>query len=167
MVTVIHHYQRTGWCPVKLDGYFKYRQQAYHCKNRFDKQGQPITMEMTFDEWWTFWQTSGKWPERGVHRGQFIMARIGGLGPYRLDNVFVDLAVKNADVGKTSRGKTVCDRCGLCGDAGALRRWHFDNCQVRGRKTRPHAHTPLLTCHCGKTGRAGPMVRWHFDNCAL
>lgn len=45
-----------------------------------------IEWRMTFKEWWTIWQESGHWHERGRGKG-YCMARYGDTGPYSADNV--------------------------------------------------------------------------------
>lgn len=42
---------------------------------------------LTFEEWWKIWSDSGHYHERGQHRGQYVMARIGDKGPYAVGNV--------------------------------------------------------------------------------
>jgi hypothetical protein len=61
--------------------YAKYR---WH-KNRSRRRDIPFLL--TFDEWWTIWQESGHWHERGAYRGQYQMARFGDKGPYAVGNV--------------------------------------------------------------------------------
>lgn len=65
--------------------------------------------------------------------------------------------------------RITCDRCGETGGAYGMKRWHFDNCQPRGRNSftaRGNAKLRLLSCpHCPKTGGANGMNRYHFDAC--
>lgn len=42
---------------------------------------------LTYNEWCDIWEASGKWNLRGKHRGQYVMARIGDVGPYAVGNV--------------------------------------------------------------------------------
>jgi hypothetical protein len=94
------------------------------------------------------------------------MARNNDLGDYVVRNVSIELAVKSVYAGKPRRIKVSCPKCEKIGDAGAMKRWHFDNCKDRSRQHTPHAETPFLTCdRCGMSGRAGAMRRWHFENC--
>ena len=53
-----------------------------------------IAWELGLWEWWTFWQESGRWNERGRGQG-YVMCRKNDQGPYALDNVFIALAVEN------------------------------------------------------------------------
>ena len=55
-----------------------------------------IPFELTFEQWWDIWQQSGKWEERGCRKGQYCMSRKGDVGPYSVDNVFIQLSSQNA-----------------------------------------------------------------------
>src|ERR1700691_4303747 len=46
-----------------------------------------IPFELTFNEWWDIWTSSGHWNERGRYRHQYVMARHGDVGPYAVGNV--------------------------------------------------------------------------------
>lgn len=54
-----------------------------------------ISFQMTFEEWWNWWQVDGRWENRGNKKGQFVMARRGDQGPYRLDNVYCATTSQN------------------------------------------------------------------------
>jgi hypothetical protein len=42
-------------------------------------KGRRIPFLLTFHEWWTIWQESGHWGERGLNRHRYQMARFGTL----------------------------------------------------------------------------------------
>jgi hypothetical protein len=65
----------------------RYDQHRVHAKRR------GITFDLTFDEWWSIWQESGKWEERG--RGGYQMCRLGDQGPYAIGNVRIDTQRNN------------------------------------------------------------------------
>lgn len=48
-----------------------------------------IAWELTFEEWLSIWERSGRLSQRGKHRGQYVMARNGDVGPYSVGNVFI------------------------------------------------------------------------------
>lgn len=50
---------------------------------------------MTFEEWWSIWEQSGHWSERGRRSGQYVMARFGDRGPYAAGNVKIILSEEN------------------------------------------------------------------------
>jgi hypothetical protein len=56
-------------------------------KRRQDAKTRGIPFLLTFEEWWSVWDESGKFAERGQHTGQYVMARHGDLGPYAVGNV--------------------------------------------------------------------------------
>lgn len=54
-----------------------------------------IPWELTFWQWWSIWQASGKWDKRGRGQG-YVMCRSGDEGPYSASNVFIALAAENS-----------------------------------------------------------------------
>jgi hypothetical protein len=46
-----------------------------------------IGWELTLWQWWSIWQASGKWPERG--RVGYWMCRHDKARPFTVDNVFI------------------------------------------------------------------------------
>jgi len=53
-----------------------------------------IEWDMTFPEWWSLWENSGKYVERG--RGKkYAMARYGDSGAYEIGNVYICTGVQN------------------------------------------------------------------------
>jgi transcriptional regulator with XRE-family HTH domain len=53
-----------------------------------------IPWELNLWQWWTIWQKSGHWPERGRGRA-YQMCRLNDLGPYSVDNVYIATGVEN------------------------------------------------------------------------
>lgn len=58
-----------------------------------------IGWELTFWQWWTIWQESGHWHERGRGQG-YVMCRVGDEGPYAVGNVFIATSAENVSSGK-------------------------------------------------------------------
>ena len=54
-----------------------------------------IPFRLTFEEWCSIWRDSGKWDQRGVCKGQYVMARPGDHGAYEVGNVIICLAEDN------------------------------------------------------------------------
>lgn len=54
-----------------------------------------IDFNLTFEEWWSIWEQSGKWNERGIRKGQYVMSRIADQGGYTLDNVMIQTVGDN------------------------------------------------------------------------
>jgi hypothetical protein len=70
---------------------------------------------LTLWQWWTIWQDSGKWDERGRGSG-YVMCRHGDTGPYALGNVFIATARQNSSQGPHKKtdlpmGVRKDDRC--------------------------------------------------------
>lgn len=73
-----------------------------------------IGWELTLGEWWSIWQQSNRWNDRGRGRG-FQMCRIGDQGPYSIDNVYIASGAVNiqdywADVKSGFRTRTISPR---------------------------------------------------------
>ncbi len=62
-----------------------------------------IEWRLTFKEWWTLWQESGKWYKRGRMLGEYVLSRFGDHGPYSVDNVFITTASQNIRSYRTQR----------------------------------------------------------------
>lgn len=54
-----------------------------------------VKWKLNLWEWWSIWQSSGKWKFRGRRVGQYVMCRIGDNGSYQIGNVFIDTASNN------------------------------------------------------------------------
>jgi hypothetical protein len=54
-----------------------------------------IQFLLTFEEWWSIWQASGCWHERGRGKGKYCMARYRDRGSYEIGNVRVCLNEEN------------------------------------------------------------------------
>ncbi len=54
-------------------------------RNRAKSRG--VAWELPYWEWLQIWRDSGHLNDRGVHKGQWVMARHGDAGPYAADNV--------------------------------------------------------------------------------
>jgi hypothetical protein len=61
---------------------------AAYTMQRKNAQQRGIGWEMNFWQWWTIWQDSGHWAERGRGQG-YGMCRRGDTGPYAAWNVYI------------------------------------------------------------------------------
>ena len=84
--------------PIMYDAYQKYIAHVGRCIGRKDRQGIPIEMKLTFDEWWKLWTDSGKWDQRGRKGIAFCMARKDDLGHYEMGNV--EIITKSENTGR-------------------------------------------------------------------
>lgn len=55
-----------------------------------------IPWEISFPEWVSVWVESGRWNERGPRKHEYVMARRGDEGPYKVGNVFIQTARQNS-----------------------------------------------------------------------
>ena len=62
-----------------------------------------IDFLLTFDEWWDWWQSTGKWTKRGNRKGQYCMARYGDTGPYAIGNIKCILTADNSREAKCGK----------------------------------------------------------------
>ena len=86
--------------PTKKTDYKERHKYACH-KSKAKARG--IEFNLTYEEWWSIWQKSGQWENRGCKRGQYVMSRYNDVGPYAVGNVFIQLQEENrreAMVGK-------------------------------------------------------------------
>lgn len=68
----------------------------YDQKKAADKRG--IEWELTFPQWLSIWQGSGKFEQRGRGNG-YVMGRNGDVGPYAAGNVYICTAGQNSKDG--------------------------------------------------------------------
>src|SRR6266436_2773794 len=98
------------------------------CRNKFSKHrtqaGQRgVPFLMTFDEWMEIWMDSGHWHERGLKRGQYVMARFGDKGPYSIDNVRIILGIENTKEGHCGKIRPESTRQKISDKAKGNKRW--------------------------------------------
>lgn len=86
------HVAQHGSSCVPNSPLSKYRQQRTNARVR------GIAWNFTFPEWWSVWQESGKWDQRG--KGGYVMARYGdGDTPYSKDTVYICTQSENSKDG--------------------------------------------------------------------
>ena len=62
----------------------KYKNKISSTVGRVDKNGDPIEMRLTFEEWKDIWLASGKIPSI-----EYVLSRYNDIGHYEVGNVFV------------------------------------------------------------------------------
>lgn len=68
---------------------FSYRVQRQNAGQR------GIEWNLTFPQWWSVWVRSGKWEQRGCHKGEFVMSRLHDAGAYEVGNVRIATCTEN------------------------------------------------------------------------
>jgi hypothetical protein len=77
------------------EGVTRYRQPiGAFVQQRNNAKRRGIQWEINLWDWWTIWDASGKWDQRGRGDG-YVMSRYGDEGPYHKDNVYICLAREN------------------------------------------------------------------------
>jgi predicted DNA-binding protein YlxM (UPF0122 family) len=93
-----------GNTSFKNSAICKFKQQ------RASAQMRRIGWELSLWDWWTIWQESGKYEQRGRGNG-YCMARFGDTGPYSKSNVYITTSKQNSSdqyiSGKDRAGKKV------------------------------------------------------------
>lgn len=56
-------------------------------RHRLSAKNRGIEWGFDFDGWFAVWDASGQLDNRGKRRGQYVMSRIGDVGPYAPGNV--------------------------------------------------------------------------------
>jgi uncharacterized protein (DUF433 family) len=57
-----------------------------------------IPWELTFWQWWTIWQESGKWAERGRAKDAYVMSRFRDAGNYAVGNIYIGTLAENSSI---------------------------------------------------------------------
>lgn len=80
----------------------KLAKRRYHAHKGVAKQ-RNVPFELSYDEWINIWLASDKYDLRGTGKGKYCMSRKGDIGPYAVNNVFIQLHTNNiidAQLGK-------------------------------------------------------------------
>lgn len=83
--------------PNKSAGYRDFYKQYTNHKASSKQRG--IDFHLTYDQWLNIWLLSGKLNQRG----KYVMCRFNDVGPYSVNNVYIDLRTTNSR--DTSMGK--------------------------------------------------------------
>jgi hypothetical protein len=67
-----------------------------HQRYRAAKRG--IAWNLTLADWWSIWDQSGHWHERGLGRS-YMMCRVGDNGAYEVGNVYIGPGAENLSAG--------------------------------------------------------------------
>lgn len=78
------------------ESYFRTPIGAFNCQ-RNSAANRGIDWKLTLWEWWTIWQESKRWEDRGRGHG-YMMCRFGDAGAYEVGNVYISTGVHNGAV---------------------------------------------------------------------
>lgn len=93
------------------------------------------------------------------------LLRIANIGRVHDQSTIDKISENRKGKGTGVRGTAECPHCGLNGGAGALKRYHFDNCKENPNRIDTVDNVIVKCPHCDKIGNGVAMKRWHFDNC--
>lgn len=120
-----------------------------------------ISFELTFEEWYSVWINSGKWEERGRGKGKYVMCRKNDIGPYAINNVYIDLGEINSSLARK-------------GDTSSLNhREKIRDALVGKPKSQEHilknklgqlSRTKLTCIHCSKQISGSGNLKQHIAN---
>lgn len=65
---------------------------------RNNAKSRGISFVLSFWQWWTVWQESGKWGRRGRGKNSYVMSRFGDQGSYEVGNIYIGTASENCSV---------------------------------------------------------------------
>lgn len=63
---------------------------------RKNARARKIPFLLTYEEWLQVWTESGHLEERGRLAHQYVMSRVGDVGPYAVGNVFIQTSSQNS-----------------------------------------------------------------------
>ena len=67
-----------------------------YIRQRANAQQRGIEWKLSFEEWWSIWEKSGKWAQRGRKHHEYVMGRIHDEGPYEVGNVKIITQKENS-----------------------------------------------------------------------
>lgn len=82
----------------------KYRAHKDNAKKR------NVPFLLSFEQWMDIWQKSGHYNERGNRKGQYCMSRYNDVGPYEINNVFIQLHSDNINQAWTGKKHSIVTR---------------------------------------------------------
>ena len=134
-------------------------------KQRYSEQKQAakqrgIPFELTFDDWFTIWNRSGKWEQRGRGKGTYVMSRIGDVGPYAIGNVYINSQEQNASEG-SSKVRTKDHRTAI---SKALFGKKKSESAVAKNAISQLSRPKYMCSHCDKTISGAGNLKQHIAN---
>jgi hypothetical protein len=79
------------------DRAYKSSPRALFLDQKRNAKGRGIPFFLTFAEWWSVWEQSGHWEQRGCHQGEYVMSRPGddAVGNVRIVQVEANIREMN------------------------------------------------------------------------
>lgn len=94
----------------KGEGYARFTPEAKYGAHRGRAKQFRIPFRLTFEQWWSIWQKSGHWYQRGTNKnfpgGGYVIARFEDKGAYEIGNVRIITQQENQlEAGRIRRNK--------------------------------------------------------------
>lgn len=83
---------------------------AAFLRQRTNAARRGIEWGLTFWEWWSIWEDSGHWQDRGRLSHQYVMCRVGDRGGYEVGNVYIETVSHNCSGGKIKQPVVDCSK---------------------------------------------------------
>lgn len=77
-----------------------------YTSQRSNAKSRGIAWNLVFWEWWSIWQESGKWEQRGRAADAYVMCRFRDDGPYEIGNVYIATLRHNSSVQPNNPSRT-------------------------------------------------------------
>jgi hypothetical protein len=122
-------------------------------------KGRGIDWQLTFEDWLSWWQSTGHYHERGRGKGKYVMSRYGDIGPYSLTNIECILGTKNISEAYIHKPR---DQSGSNNPMYGKTAWNKDL-----SKEDQHEYETAVCPHCQRSIAINVIKRWHNDNCKL
>lgn len=87
--------QREGCSPEQWELIGRKARLAFRRQRNFAAV-RGIEWQLSLQQWWSAWQESGRWAQRGRRKGLYVMARNGDVGPYALGNIYFTTLEQNS-----------------------------------------------------------------------
>ena len=81
-----------------------YASQKSHAKQR------GIIFNLSFEQWYDWWQSTGHYAQRGRKANCYVMARINDVGPYELVNIYCCTVAENARTGNKLNPRKISEK---------------------------------------------------------
>jgi hypothetical protein len=66
-----------------------------YVEQRKNARQRGIGWGLSFKQWWTLWNESLHWKQRGLGANKYVLARYGDSGPYEVGNVYICTLAEN------------------------------------------------------------------------
>lgn len=82
-------------------------------KQRFAAKYRGIDFNLTFEQWMSWWESTGHFSERGRFKHNYCMCRVGDTGAYELGNIYCDRFSGNVRVARQGKPQSAEHRAAI------------------------------------------------------